>query len=92
MPLNLDAIPVSQWTTLEATRHLAETFDIACRSYPDIMEPYMVLLAEAQPDQFVEIMRRGLRETIETRFDSAYLRTEAAILRLIFSRETSKRI
>jgi hypothetical protein len=49
--------------------HLAQTFAAAERSHPDLMEPYSVLLAEAEDATArVAIMRRGLRETIRQRF------------------------
>lgn len=59
-------LPPSQWTDEEAMRHLTETFDRACRAHPDVMEPYVVLLADECDRKAV--MRQGLRETIAKRF------------------------
>jgi hypothetical protein len=56
-----------QWTPDEAKHHLTLTFDQCVKAWPDLMEPYVVQLIEAGPDEEVEIMRRGLRETIRQR-------------------------
>lgn len=60
-------LPTAQWTPEEARHHLDGTFEIACKSWPDLMEPYVVRLAEASEDAKVEIMRCGLRETVKQR-------------------------
>jgi hypothetical protein len=67
----LDRLPVSDWTEEEARAHLAATFDIAVREFPDAMEPYVVLLADCDDAAVVEIMRRGLRETVKFRYSAA---------------------
>lgn len=65
---DLGQIPLEQWTDEEVLRHLAETFDLNCRAFPDIMEPYLVALAdEISADEQSTIMQRGLRETIGRR-------------------------
>jgi hypothetical protein len=64
---NYADLPTSEWTDAEAFDHLNGTFDRACRAWPDLMEPYVVDLADAPEDQHKEIMRRGLRETINYR-------------------------
>lgn len=57
---------------MTADLHLAETFRQAESSHPDLMEPYAVLLVEAEGvEDRVSIMRRGLRETIAGRFPLA---------------------
>lgn len=60
------------WTPEEAKHHLTGTFDQAVRLWPDLMDPYVVLLIEASPDQEVDIMRRALRETVLRRYRSPY--------------------
>ena len=68
MHQSIDDIPPAEWTALEATRHLVRTFDDACRSHPDLMEPWIVMLTDIPIDQQIPIMRQGLRETIHKRF------------------------
>jgi hypothetical protein len=58
-------LPPAQWMDEEAMNHLNGTFDRACRSWPDLMEPYVIELADS--DNAKEVMRRGLRETIGRR-------------------------
>lgn len=55
----------STWTDEFALAHLKATFDQACRTHPDIMEPYMIRL-DGEGDK--ETMRAGLRETINQRY------------------------
>jgi hypothetical protein len=69
-------MPVSDWTEEEARAHLWATFDIAVREFPDVMEPYVILLEDGDSAAMVEIMRRGLRETVKFRY-SALLRAVA---------------
>lgn len=64
----LDKLPISEWTEEEAAAHLAATFDTAAREFPDLMEPYVILLADADDATKVQIMRRGLRETVRSRY------------------------
>lgn len=70
-PLQLADVPVNEWTAEEAFAHLTSTFEDNCRQYPDVMERYMVLMADAadaaDDEARTEIMRRGLRETINER-------------------------
>lgn len=57
------------WTIEESRRYLTKTFDQACRSWPDIMQPFEVMLADSPDDASkTEIMRTGLRSTISARF------------------------
>lgn len=58
-------LPTSDWTDEEAMHHLNGTFDRACRSWPDLMESYVIELADS--DNPKGVMRRGLRETIGRR-------------------------
>jgi len=62
-------LPVAKWTSEEAFHHLDETFTRAISERPDLMEPYLVKLAEAQTEEEgAAIMRQGLRETIKLRY------------------------
>lgn len=69
---NYEDLPVAEWTDAEAYDHLSGTFDHACRAWPDIMERWMILLADALPQDRKELMRAALRETINERGKSAY--------------------
>jgi len=67
--LNFESLPVAQWTADEALFHISLTFNRAVDERPDLMEPYLVRLAEASTDgERKEIMRAGLRETVMLRF------------------------
>jgi hypothetical protein len=68
MRLSSDDLDPAEWTALEAARHLVRTFDDAVRSHPDLMEPFVVMLADTPIDQQISIMRQGLRETVSKRF------------------------
>lgn len=49
-----------------ALASLKSVFDSAARSHPDLMERYVCMLADAPSiDDQIDIMRRGLRETIK---------------------------
>lgn len=51
-----------------ADAHLKTTFDLAAKHHPDLMEPYVILLADAvTSDEQDSVMRQGLRETIRKR-------------------------
>lgn len=63
----LDSIPASEWTEEEAISHLEGTFEHAFELHHDLLEPYVILLGDAGPDDEPAIMRRGLRETIKER-------------------------
>lgn len=63
-------------TPAEVKAHLAETFSIVGKQFPALLEPYEILLADASDDAArVEIMRRGLRETIKARYSMHVLAT-----------------
>lgn len=69
---NFEALPVSQWTADEAYLHLDGTFSRAAAAWPDLMERYVVMLADATDDeQRRRIMRVGLRETVAARYGGA---------------------
>jgi hypothetical protein len=49
--------------------HLQRTFDLACRDFRDIMEPYVNRVPEgAPPDEIKRFMRGALRETFTARW------------------------
>lgn len=65
----LDEIPVLEWTSEEGFAHLTATFDEAARAFPGLLERYVIMLADASEDgEKIDIMRRGLRETIKARY------------------------
>jgi hypothetical protein len=68
--------PVAQWTRDEAFSHLAATVDAAARQHPDLMEPYLIRVADAEPDEQMQvaIMREALRDTFWRRHPSAVAR------------------
>lgn len=69
---NLDTMKVDEWTKAEAHWHLVQTFNTACKWHPDLMEPYMIQLAEAiGEERQMEVMRQGLRSTFNERYPAA---------------------
>lgn len=59
----------SPWTPEMVKAHLSETFTLVGRQFPSLLERYEIMLADADSDaDRVEIMRRGLRETINARY------------------------
>ena len=56
------------WTPEEALHHLTGTFNLNVKQFPDIMEPYVVMLADAPESEHMEIMRSALRNTIKQRY------------------------
>lgn len=65
---------------MTADLHLANTFASAEREFPDLMERYAVLLAEATTaTERVAIMRAGLRETICARYPMPEAREVVAV-------------
>ena len=56
------------WTPEAVLAHLTDTFSTTAKQFPALLEPYEIMLADAHDDAArVEIMRRGLRETIKER-------------------------
>lgn len=69
---DLDSIDVSEWTPEEIARHRHETFDLACRGHPDVMEPYIIRLGEcADENERLRTMQAGLRETFNRRIPAS---------------------
>lgn len=59
----------TKWTPEAVMAHLTETFTLVGKQFPCLLEPYQILLGDAHDDAArVEIMRRGLRETIAERY------------------------
>lgn len=60
-------------------KHITETFEAAEKAHHDLMEPYAIRLAEAETnEEKIDIMRRGLRETIRQRVPLSEAREVAA--------------
>jgi len=68
MRANYEELPVSEWTDDEAMHHLTGTFDRTCCMWPEVMEPYVVQIAELPAEGHKELMRRALRETVTSRY------------------------
>lgn len=52
-----------------ALDHITKTFELAERSFPDLMEPHSSRLADAESaDVRLGVMRCGLRETFRRRY------------------------
>jgi hypothetical protein len=67
----LDSIPIHQWTEEESYWHCRSVFDHAAKMFPELMEPYVILLGELSEQNWQtekSIMWRGLRETLKQRF------------------------
>lgn len=57
---------------MQGYKHLCETFELAEKTHPDLMEPYSNRVAEAaSAAERMEIMVSGLRETIRQRYPMA---------------------
>jgi hypothetical protein len=64
----LHEINLVEWTEHEVFSHLSKTFDDACAQFPDVMEPYVVRVAETLGKQETkDLMREALRETFRQR-------------------------
>ena len=70
MRSNYEQLQPASWTFEEGLHHVTATFDRAVSCWPDVMEPYVILLAEAADDiERKQIMQSGLRETVAARYD-----------------------
>lgn len=64
----LHEIPVHEWSQEEVFSHLRNTFDLAARDFPDVMEPYVVRYPEwADRDELKAFMRTALQESFPQR-------------------------
>jgi hypothetical protein len=70
----LHRIPPSEWTPAEVFSHLRQTFDVAARQHPDLLEQYQIQLSDAEQDvkSQAAIMREGLRNTFSERHSTKY--------------------
>ena len=70
----LHQVDVAKWSGDEAHHHLAVTFDLAANHRPDLFEPYLIRLADADQDERSQmaIMREALRETFATRYPNRF--------------------
>lgn len=65
----LDNLPVSTWSQEEAFRHLLDTFHRNVRMFPEIMERFVIAVAETDDKtEQAAIMRNALASTIKQRF------------------------
>ncbi len=65
----LDEIPVAQWTPEQAYDHCLETWQANFRKFPDLFEPYIRILDDAETnEERLRIMRRSLAETFKQRW------------------------
>lgn len=65
----LDLIPVAEWTPEEAYEHCLETWQSNFRQFPDLLEPYVVSLDNADTnDDRIRVMRQSLAETFKRRW------------------------
>jgi hypothetical protein len=64
----LHQVNVSRWTREEAHAHLVTTFELAANHRPDLFEPYLIRLADAEQDERsqIAIMReaRDVRDPV----------------------------
>lgn len=67
--------------SLASFDHLCSTFAENEKRFPDLMEPYSILLADGElsSDERTRIMRQGLRETIARRYPLPESQTVAAV-------------
>ena len=58
----------------EAHAHLVTTFDLAANHRPDLLEPWLIMLVDAEQDDAaqMQIMREALRETFVTRWPNRF--------------------
>lgn len=58
------------WSQAQALAHLRLTFEQACMSNAELMEPYIVMRVEAagDPAEEMAVMRQALRETVAARY------------------------
>lgn len=72
----LHEIDVTEWTEAEAFDHLKRTFGLACRDFPDIVEPHMNRIDDNLSIQEAKkLMRAALRETFTLRWPNRFAKT-----------------
>ena len=70
----LHEIDPSEWTKHEAFSHLSKTFEIACRDYPEVMEPHATRATfdSLSRDEATRLMRAALRDTFQQRWPNRF--------------------
>jgi hypothetical protein len=70
----LHQVNVARWTREESHEHLVTTFELAANHRPDLFEPYLIRLVEAEQDEptQMQIMREALRETFALRYPNRH--------------------
>jgi hypothetical protein len=70
----LHQVDVAKWSRDEAYHHLAVTFDLAANHRPDLIEPYLIRLADADQDERAQmaIMREALSATFAIRYPNRF--------------------
>jgi hypothetical protein len=76
----LHQVDVARWTREEAHAHLVATFDLAANHRPDLFEPYLIRLADAEQDERTQmaIMRTALAVTFTLRYPNRHARQAEA--------------
>jgi hypothetical protein len=60
------------WTAEYAFAHLKQTFDQVAKYHPDMLEPFLNRLADADERTQTSVMREGLRDTFRLRHHSKH--------------------
>jgi hypothetical protein len=64
----------SAWTRDEVLNHLKKTFELACRDFPDILEPYVIRISDGlSVEETKQSMRAALRETFNQRWPNRFV-------------------
>lgn len=59
---------------VKTLNHLQRTFDMACRHFPEIMEPHITRLDGLSSDESMKLMREALRSTFKDRWPSPFVK------------------
>lgn len=70
----LHNLPTAEWAEEEAFSHLKKTFDLACRDFPEILEPYVNRTDGLSAAESKNLMREGLRDTFNQRWPNRFLK------------------
>jgi len=71
----LHSLPATEWTEDESFSHLRHTFDLACRDFPEVLEPYANRLdGSLSVTESKQIMRDALRSTFNQRWPNRFLK------------------
>jgi hypothetical protein len=72
----LHALPVSAWSRAEGQWHLQQTFALALRRFPDLLDGYATRLEGADEHDQIQIMRQALRETFTQRHPNPFAKPQ----------------